>query len=192
MNLHLAAIFGDDMVLQREVPVPLWGSAPAGAEVAAEMDGQSVRARAGEDGLWRLELPAGPAGGPCALTVRCGEDEITLRRVYRGEVWLAGGQSNMELALKDSLDGGAAVRDSANPRLHHYKTPKAATPAEAELLRGQYSEILPGFYCDKRTWIACLLDGELPDEVLRDLCAKSHRLVLGKLPKYVQREILGD
>ena len=65
-------------------------------------------------------------------------------------------------------------------------------PAEAELLRGQYSEILPGFYCDKRTWIACLLDGELPDEVLRDLCAKSHRLVLGKLPKYVQREILGD
>ena len=63
-------------------------------------------------------------------------------------------------------------------------------PAEAELLRGQYSEILPGFYCDKRTWIACLLDGELPDEVLRDLCAKSHRLILGKLPKYVQREIL--
>ncbi|MCI9444898.1 MAG: sialate O-acetylesterase [Oscillospiraceae bacterium] len=134
MNLHLAAIFGDDMVLQREVPVPLWGSAPAGAEVAAEMDGQSVRTRAGEDGLWRLELPAGPAGGPCALTVRCGEDEITLRRVYRGEVWLAGGQSNMELALKDSLDGGAAVRDSANPRLHLYMAPKAATPEEAELL----------------------------------------------------------
>ena len=55
-------------------------------------------------------------------------------------------------------------------------------PAEAELLRGQYSEILPGFYCDKRTWIACLLDGELPDEVLRDLCAKSHRLILGSSP----------
>lgn len=65
-------------------------------------------------------------------------------------------------------------------------------PAEAELLRGQYREILPGFYCDKRTWIACLLDGDLPDEVLRDLCAKSHRLILEKLPKYVRREILGD
>lgn len=65
-------------------------------------------------------------------------------------------------------------------------------PAEAELLRAQYPEILPGFYCDKRLWIACLLDGSLPDEVLRDLCAKSHQLILGKLPKYVQKEILGD
>ena len=65
-------------------------------------------------------------------------------------------------------------------------------PAEAELLRAQYPEILPGFYCDKRHWIACLLDGELPDEVLRALCAKSHLLVLEKLPKYIQREILGN
>ena len=65
-------------------------------------------------------------------------------------------------------------------------------PAEAELLRAQYPEILPGFYCDKRHWIACLLDGELPDEVLRALCAKSHRIVLEKLPKYIQREILGN
>lgn len=65
-------------------------------------------------------------------------------------------------------------------------------PAEAELLRARYPEILPGFYCDKRLWIACLLDGDLPDEVLRDLCAKSHQLILGKLPRYVRREILGD
>lgn len=64
-------------------------------------------------------------------------------------------------------------------------------PAEAELLRAQYPEVLPGFYTDKRTWIACLLDGDLPDEVLRKLCGVSHQLVLKKLPKYVQREITG-
>lgn len=63
-------------------------------------------------------------------------------------------------------------------------------PAESELLRAQYPEILPGFYTDKRTWIAALLDGDLPDEVLHQLCADSHRLVLAKLPKYVQRDIL--
>ena len=62
-------------------------------------------------------------------------------------------------------------------------------PSRAEMLRAQYPEILPGFYSDKRTWNAVLLDGELPNELLRDLCAESHRLVLGKLPKYVQREI---
>lgn len=134
MDLRLAAIFGDNMVLQREVPVPLWGSAPAGAEVSAGMDGQSAWTRAGETGLWRLELPAGPAGGPYSLTVRCGEDQIRLNRVYRGEVWLAGGQSNMELALMDSQDGAAAVLASENPRLHLYMIPKATTPEEAERL----------------------------------------------------------
>ena len=62
-------------------------------------------------------------------------------------------------------------------------------PARSELLRASYPDILPGFYSDKRTWIACFLDGELPDDLLRQLCAESHRLVLEKLPKYVQREI---
>ena len=62
--------------------------------------------------------------------------------------------------------------------------------AEAELLQAQYPDILPGFYTDKRNWIACFLDGSLPDKVLRDLCAGSHRLILEKLPKYVQRELL--
>ena len=62
--------------------------------------------------------------------------------------------------------------------------------AEAELLQARYPDILPGFYTDKRNWIACFLDGSLPDKVLRDLCAGSHRLILEKLPKYVQRELL--
>ena len=62
-------------------------------------------------------------------------------------------------------------------------------PARAELLRAEYTDILPGFYSDKRTWIACFLDGELPDDLLRELCADSHRLVLEKLPQYVQRKI---
>lgn len=65
-------------------------------------------------------------------------------------------------------------------------------PERAALLREAYPEILPGFYCDKRLWIAALLDGDLPGGVLRGLCADSHRLVLKKLPKYVQREIKGE
>ena len=49
---------------------------------------------------------------------------------------------------------------------------------------------LPGFYMNKRNWIACLLDGALPEETLRQLCPESHKLVLEKLPKYIQRDIL--
>ena len=63
-------------------------------------------------------------------------------------------------------------------------------PQKAELLRAQYPEILPGFYCDKRLWIAVLLDGNLDGGFLEELCRESHRLILAKLPKYVQKEIL--
>ena len=63
-------------------------------------------------------------------------------------------------------------------------------PQRSELPRAQYPDILPGFYSDKRTWIACLLDGALPDALLRELCGASHRLVVEKLPKYVQRELM--
>ena len=62
-------------------------------------------------------------------------------------------------------------------------------PRLAELYRGEYPEVLPGFYCDKRTWNAVLLDGCLPDELLREMCRQSYDLMLAKLPKYVQREL---
>ena len=62
-------------------------------------------------------------------------------------------------------------------------------PRLSELLRAEYPDLLPGFYCDKRHWIAVLLDGDVPEEVLADLCALSYRLVVEKLPKYVQREL---
>lgn len=55
--------------------------------------------------------------------------------------------------------------------------------------RESYPEILPGFYMDKRTWIAVPLDGGIPEAVLRDLCDLSYKLVVEKLPKYVQKQL---
>ena len=65
-------------------------------------------------------------------------------------------------------------------------------PRMSELFRAQYPEILPGFYCDKRNWIAVLLDGGLSHDMIRDLCDQSYRLIVEKLPKYVQRELAGN
>ena len=64
-------------------------------------------------------------------------------------------------------------------------------PRLSQLFQAEYPEVLPGFYCDKKNWIAALLDGDLPDQVLWDLCEQSYRLAVARLPKYVQRE-LGD
>ena len=62
-------------------------------------------------------------------------------------------------------------------------------PRLSELMQAEYPEVLPGFYCDKKLWVAALLDGALPDGVLRDLCRRSYALVTDKLPKYVRKEL---
>lgn len=62
-------------------------------------------------------------------------------------------------------------------------------PRLAEGFRAEYPDIVPGFYSDKRHWNSVYLDGAVPGAVLRDLCEMSYRLVVSKLPKYVQREI---
>ena len=65
-------------------------------------------------------------------------------------------------------------------------------PLRSELLRAEFPDIIPGFYCEKRHWISVFLDGEVPEDVLRDLCDTSYRLVFEKLTKKLQREITGQ
>ena len=65
-------------------------------------------------------------------------------------------------------------------------------PLRSELLRAEFPDIIPGFYCDRRHWISVFLDGEVPEDVLKDLCDSSYRLVFEKLTKKLQREITGQ
>lgn len=62
-------------------------------------------------------------------------------------------------------------------------------PLLAEALRSEYADIVPGFYMDKNNWNSVFLDGEVPDDVLRDLCDRSYSLVFSKLTKKVKAEI---
>ena len=64
-------------------------------------------------------------------------------------------------------------------------------PTEGEFLRGQYADIIPGYYSDKRCWNSVMPDGEVPDELLKSLLDKSYALVLKGLSRKRQREILG-
>lgn len=65
-------------------------------------------------------------------------------------------------------------------------------PAMAELLRMEFPDIIPGFYSDKRNWNSVFLDGNVPEDVLKDLCDRSYALVFAKLTKKLQKEILGE
>lgn len=65
-------------------------------------------------------------------------------------------------------------------------------PMLSELMRTEYKDIVPGFYMDKRSWISVFMDGEVPDEVLRDLCDRAYAAVFDGLTKKAKREITGE
>jgi sialate O-acetylesterase len=94
--LRLAAIFGDNMVLQRQQTIPIWGWTAPNAEVTVKFAGQTKSARAGADGKWLVKLGKLKASAePQNLIVESG-GKIMFTNILVGEVWLASGQSNME------------------------------------------------------------------------------------------------
>ena len=116
-DVKLANIFSDNMVLQRDMKVPVWGTADAGEKVTVEFNGQSVSATAGADGKWKAELAPMKAGKePMVLTVK-GKNTLTVKNVLIGDVWFCSGQSNMGFPLdKDNL-ASTEIPASANPMI---------------------------------------------------------------------------
>jgi sialate O-acetylesterase len=102
------------MVLQRRIAVPVWGSAAANEAVTVTFRGQTKTATAGQDGKWRVNLDATEAGGPFELVAK-GTNTVTIKDVLVGEVWLAGGQSNMAFNAKNL---GGPLADSAKTMDH--------------------------------------------------------------------------
>ena len=150
MTLQAAAVFSSNMVLQQGVPVPVWGTAAPGASVSCRLEpaGMTATVRADAGGNWRLTLPAMPAGGPHTLTLSAGQERVIFTDVWLGEVWLAGGQSNMELTLANSRDGQAALAACDDPRLHFYATPKVTTPQAADAAESQWLPVRPDTAAD--------------------------------------------
>ncbi len=97
-DLWLPSVFADHMVLQRDMPIPIWGTAVAGKEVKATLAGKSASATADENGRWRIDFPALTTGGPFTLEVSSGAT-LGFKDVMVGEVWLCSGQSNMDFSL---------------------------------------------------------------------------------------------
>lgn len=98
-DVRLPQFFGDGMVLQREKPVTFWGWADAGEAVMVQLLGKTYPAQPDESGRWRVTLDAQPAGGPHVISVR-GKNNLTVSDVLFGDVWVCGGQSNMEWHIR--------------------------------------------------------------------------------------------
>lgn len=130
-DVRLPQIFGDNMVLQRDKPILIWGWADPGERIMIQLDKQVKKVRAGKDGKWRVPLDKMQAGGPFQLTVK-GKNMVTLSNVLIGEVWVCSGQSNMEWRVQNSNDAEKEIASGNYPQIRHIKVPNtiAAEPLD--------------------------------------------------------------
>ncbi len=150
MTFSPARIFSDYMVLQQGLPVPVWGTAAPGDTVTAAFAGQVKTAQAGTDSKWLLRLDPLPASAePRTLvlsTMAGGRAEF--RDVLVGEVWIAGGQSNMGFILADAEGGANEAAHAEFPLIRCHFVPRIPYPG-AELEE-------PGKYALDYRWKPCL------------------------------------
>lgn len=114
----LAPVFQNSMVLQRDVPVPVWGTADAGTPVSVTMADQRKGTKADGGGKWSVTLEAMKADAePRELKVVAGDNTLIVRDVLVGEVWVAAGQSNMEWPLANEAHAKAELPAADHPKL---------------------------------------------------------------------------
>jgi sialate O-acetylesterase len=133
----LSPIFGDNMVLQRGKPNPIWGWAKPGDAVHVEIAGQKARTVAGADGRWEVKIKPPAPGGPYTLKIE-GPQMLELHEILVGDVWLCGGQSNMELPLERARDGQAEIAAANHPEIRLFKEPSQAAYSPARVPAGRW------------------------------------------------------
>ena len=156
-DVTLPHVIGSRMVVQRDMPAPIWGWADPDEEISVEFAGHKANARAGADGKWMVRLPAMAAGGPHTMTIQ-GKNTVELSDVLIGEVWLCSGQSNMEMPMKKGemgdwnlgvLNDEQEVAAANYPQIRLFYVPKKPgespqSDVEAEWLRCE-PEVAAGF-----------------------------------------------
>lgn len=123
----VADVFTDHMVLQRNAEVKIWGEAADGLQVQVRLNGKTGNAKAVK-GKWLVTLQTGEAGGPYELEIIGGNDKVCFKDVFIGDVWLAGGQSNMEFALRRVKNAQVEINSADYPLIRYYKVPRKFYP----------------------------------------------------------------
>ena len=122
--MKTANVFGNHMVLQRDIELPVWGEAAPGARVVVQIQGQMSATTADAEGRWKLFIGPLRVSKDETMTVESGDETLCFSQVAVGEVWLAGGQSNMEFHMRYDKQFKEAVADCANPDIRFFDCPK--------------------------------------------------------------------
>lgn len=134
-QIILPKVLSDHMVVQRDLPVHVWGMAQPGEQVSVTFRSETKSATAGKLGRWGVYLKPGAAGGPFDMTVKgapiepagAAAQELTVHDILVGDVWVASGQSNMEFPLERASTAAIDLPRADNPKVRLLIVDKKAT-----------------------------------------------------------------
>ena len=113
----VSPMFGDNMVLQRGKPDPIWGWAKPGEVIKVEIAGRTAKTVADASGRWQAEIEPPAPGGPYAIKITGPDHTVELHEVLVGDIWLCGGQSNMELGINQVNNAAEEIKDANHPEI---------------------------------------------------------------------------
>lgn len=142
-NVQTPHVFGSNMVLQRNKPVPVWGKASPGEKVTVTFAGQSQSTVAGPHGSWRIQLEPMKASGKPRDLVITGKNRVVFKNVLVGEVWICSGQSNMEWTVNGSANAKAEIKAANFPSIRHLKVPRRADDIPQSDFNGKWTICSP-------------------------------------------------
>lgn len=142
-EVKLSAVIDSHMVLQRDVPLTIWGTAAPGEGVTVKLGNDAAEVKADDKGNWRVSLPAQKADGKPRQMIVTGKNRIELEDILVGEVWLGSGQSNMEWSVAASHGAKEAIAAADHPQVRLFHVPKVQAKAPAGDVKAQWKACAP-------------------------------------------------
>ncbi len=143
-QLKLARLFSDHVVLQRQKTIPVWGWATPNESVKVSLANQSQSAKADASGKWMVRFSPMEAGGPHQLTVSAKSDNLAIKDILIGEVWLCSGQSNMEWRVSQANNYIEEKKNADYPQIRHFFVDHEVTMTpQADLKSGEWKICSP-------------------------------------------------
>jgi len=143
----VSPMFGDNMVMQRDKTNTIWGWSKPGDFIRVEIGEDTAKSIAGADGRWEVRIRAPAPGGPYTLKID-GSQQAEFHEVMVGDVWLCGGQSNMELPLARTRDGKNEIAMANHPEIRLFKVQSQVAYSPALIPQGKWKICSPQTIAD--------------------------------------------
>lgn len=139
-QVKLPQIVRDSMILQRDIPVNIWGWSAVNEKVSVKFNGKTYKTKGNAEGKWSIKLPATKAGGPYTIDI-IASNKISIKEVLFGDVWFCSGQSNMvhQLNIHD-VTYAKEIAEANDPQIRQFWIPTLTS------LQGAQENLPSGFW----------------------------------------------